>query len=58
MSMRVPFVGWVANCIDPETLAAEENIESLKAWMPGPLLGVMPHGFGSYSANLDLILQK
>ena len=34
--------GWVANCIDPEMPALEENIASLKAMLPAQCLGVVP----------------
>lgn len=35
--------GWVANKVDPGMSAYEENLESLKKWMPAPLLGELPH---------------
>ncbi len=35
--------GWVANCIDPEMELASENIESLRARLPGPCLGAIPY---------------
>lgn len=34
--------GWVANCIDPEMAALEENIQTLKRILPAPCLGVVP----------------
>lgn len=34
--------GWVANCIDPEMPALDENIHSLMARIPAPCLGVVP----------------
>lgn len=34
--------GWVANCIDPQMLALEENIAMLEQRLDGPLLGVLP----------------
>ncbi|MGB0732726.1 MAG: dethiobiotin synthase, partial [Pontibacterium sp.] len=39
----LPVAGWVANRIDPEMAAYEENIETLKAMMPAPLLGEVPY---------------
>lgn len=33
--------GWIANCIDPEMIAPEENITALKDRLPAPLLGVL-----------------
>jgi dethiobiotin synthetase len=35
--------GWVANCIDPDMMALEENIESLKTRLPGTHLGTVPY---------------
>ncbi len=34
--------GWVANCIDPNMAALEENIHTLKQRLGCPLLGVLP----------------
>ena len=34
--------GWVANCIDPNMIALEENIQSLQQRLGCPLLGVLP----------------
>ncbi len=34
--------GWVANRIDPHMLRPEQNIDSLRARIPAPLLGVQP----------------
>jgi dethiobiotin synthetase len=35
--------GWVANHIDPDMAAAEQNVEALKQRLPAPCLGVLPH---------------
>ena len=35
--------GWVANCIDPAMSHFEENLATLQALLPEPLLGVVPH---------------
>ena len=35
-------VGWVANCIDPQMLALEENVNALAQRIDCPLLGVVP----------------
>ncbi|QIZ85025.1 dethiobiotin synthase [Bermanella marisrubri] len=35
--------GWVANQIDPAMSAYDENIETLRAMIPAPCLGVVPH---------------
>lgn len=36
--------GWVANRIDPAMAAVEDNLETLRAMLPAPCLGVLPHG--------------
>lgn len=38
----VPVVGWVANCVDAHMPAQQENIDSLRARLPVPCLGVVP----------------
>ena len=35
--------GWVANCIEPEMAACEENLQSLRDRLSAPLLGVIPY---------------
>ena len=37
------FAGWIANEIDPNMAAAEENLEILRARLHAPLLGRLPH---------------
>lgn len=39
----LPCAGWIANCIDPEMLCRNENIDTLKMALPAPLLGVLPY---------------
>jgi dethiobiotin synthetase len=34
--------GWVANCVDAQMPALQENIDSLRARLPAPCLGVVP----------------
>ncbi|MDO9251806.1 dethiobiotin synthase [Hydrogenophaga sp.] len=34
--------GWVANAIDPGMACREENMDTLRHWLPAPLLGVVP----------------
>ena len=34
--------GWIANRIDPAMLRVEENLATLKAGLPAPLLGTLP----------------
>ncbi len=43
LNSGVRFEGWVANRVDPEMLAAEDNILTLQAWLPAPCLGVVPY---------------
>jgi len=38
----LPVAGWVANCIDSDMQVLQENIESLRARLPAPCLGVVP----------------
>lgn len=38
----LPVAGWVANCVDAEMPALLENIDSLRARLPAPCLGVVP----------------
>jgi dethiobiotin synthetase len=38
----VPVAGWVANCVDADMPALQENIDSLRARLPVPCLGVVP----------------
>jgi dethiobiotin synthetase len=49
-------VGWIGNCIDPAMAAIEENIATLRALLPAPCLGVLPHGVAPDRASslLDL----
>ncbi|MCD6045092.1 MAG: bioD [Gammaproteobacteria bacterium] len=42
VQMKVPLLGWVANCIEQDTLASSGNIETLKQWIHAPCLGVVP----------------
>ena len=39
---RLRLAGWVANRIDPQMAATDENIAALEARLPAPLLGVVP----------------
>lgn len=42
LQMKVPLLGWVANCIEQNTLAGSKNIETLKQWIDAPCLGIIP----------------
>lgn len=37
-------VGWIANHIDPNMAAMEENIDTLRKLLSAPCLGILPHG--------------
>lgn len=37
------FAGWVANRTDPAMDAFDENLSTLRARLPAPLMGVIPH---------------
>lgn len=38
----LPLAGWVANCVDADMPALQENIQSLAARIPAPCLAVVP----------------
>lgn len=42
-SSQVNCIAWVANCIDPDMLVLAENIATLAARLPMPLLAVVPY---------------
>jgi len=44
-------VGWIAVCVDPDLLNRDENIQTIKAALPVPLLGILP-----YQEQLDFEL--
>ncbi len=44
-------VGWIAVCVDPDLLNRDENIQTIKAALPVPLLGILP-----YQQTLDFEL--
>ena len=52
------FAGWVGSVVDPRMLALEANIETLRARLDAPLLGVVPHlaapDAARAAAHLDL----
>lgn len=43
MQSGLSCAGWIANCLEPEMLKREENIESIKQRINAPLLGVLPY---------------
>ncbi|WP_330926749.1 dethiobiotin synthase [Candidatus Sororendozoicomonas aggregata] len=38
----VKLAGWVANCLNPEMIAYDENIQTLHSLIPAPCLGEVP----------------
>jgi len=40
---NVPFIGWIANCLEPNMLVPQENIHTLQTWIKQPCLGVVPY---------------
>ncbi|MDP3589026.1 MAG: dethiobiotin synthase [Methylobacter sp.] len=50
--------GWIAACTDPELLSRDENINTIKATVDAPLLGVLPYmevsDFDFFSEQLKL----
>jgi dethiobiotin synthetase len=42
MNDGLTIAGWVANIIDKNMVAAEENIQTLQHFLPGPCIGVIP----------------
>ena len=41
---ELTLAGWVANRIDPGMDCFEANLDTLRAWLNAPLLGVVPYG--------------
>lgn len=37
-------LGWIGNAIDPAMEAVEENLATLREWLPAPCLGALAHG--------------
>ena len=47
-------LGWIGNVIDPDMLALDENLATLRELMPAPCLGVLPHGVAPKQAAIHL----
>jgi dethiobiotin synthetase len=43
-------IGWIGNHVDAQMSAVEENIQTLRALLPAPCLGILPHGMPPESA--------
>ncbi len=39
----LPYIGWLANCTDPEMMKCDETIATIKKILDVPLLGVLPY---------------
>lgn len=48
---HIPCIGWIANCIDPNMLAFDENMDTLVRLIEAPLLALVPYN-GSIQAKL------
>lgn len=48
-------MGWIANCLDPNMLAIEENISTLKSKLKFPLLATIPYLSELVDVNLNLL---
>ena len=53
---RLPFAGWIANSIDPDMMAADENVATLAARLGAPLLGRLPYTPGADARALAACL--
>src|SRR5687768_6163435 len=52
----LPLAGWVANCIDPQMLALDENVHALEQRLACPLLGVLPFEQNPDARKLSALL--
>lgn len=50
------FAGWIANIIEPTMPLLEENIDTLRAMLPAPCLGVLPYRVAPADAAILLDL--
>lgn len=53
----MPLKGWIANHVDPDMQVQSENLKTLQALMPGPLLGILPWN-DSTRQNQELVVKK
>ncbi|MEO8006868.1 MAG: dethiobiotin synthase [Betaproteobacteria bacterium] len=51
------FAGWVANCVEADMPLFDENVETLRARLGAPLLGIMPHAPDANRARTALDLE-
>ncbi len=52
----VLLAGWVANCIDPQMMTLQENIQALEQRIDCPLLGVLPFDVAKQDRNFSGLL--
>lgn len=58
-AMQVPYIGWVANCLSPDTGAIADNILTLQRWIDRPCLGTLPYCCKSLDAlNIAKLLEN
>lgn len=48
--------GWIANRIDPDMARAEENLDTLRARIDAPLLGVLAHACEPRNADVEALV--
>lgn len=53
----VRLAGWVANVLDPDMAAQEENLATLRDMLPAPCLGVLPWNPATTAAERAALLQ-
>jgi dethiobiotin synthetase len=53
---RVPMVGWIANCIDPQMQKVEENMQTLRNFLKIPYLGIINYGDSSETIDINSML--
>jgi dethiobiotin synthetase len=52
---KIKCIGWIANCLNPEMPALEDNIDTLKNKLKVPLLATAPYGGDFLDINLKLL---
>jgi dethiobiotin synthetase len=52
---QVPVIGWIANCLDINMNALQENINALKEWLQFPCLGIVPYQGNTINISLAIL---
>ncbi|RUR19641.1 dethiobiotin synthase [Legionella sp. km535] len=52
---QIECAGWIANCLDPDMLLLEENIQTIKNLLKFPLLATLPYAGDLIDINLSSI---